>query len=53
VGENTFIVTGGAIKLTHLKRERVHTDEQLKRIKTAGDWFKQKGICYPDDLSQI
>lgn len=53
IGENTFVVTGGAIKLTHLMKEREHTDEQLQRIKTARDWLKQEGISYPDDLPQL
>lgn len=53
IGENTYIVTGGAIKLTHRMEERPHTQKQLIRLTSVRDWLKGEGIYYPEDLSDL
>ena len=53
VGENTYVVTGGAIKLTNLMAERPHTEEQLKKLNLVKAWLQQQGIQYPDDLKNV
>jgi hypothetical protein len=53
IGENTYIVTGGAIKLTHKMEERPHTQKQLLRLTGVKDWLKGEGIYYPEDLNDL
>ncbi|HEX9513946.1 MAG TPA: hypothetical protein VF939_25820 [Puia sp.] len=53
VAENTYIVTGGAIKLTDLMDDRPHTKEQRLRLMTVKDWLKREGISYPEDLNNL
>ena len=53
VGENTYVVTGGAIKLTNRMEDRPHTDKQLRRLKTVRDWLNREGIIYPEDLTDL
>ena len=53
VGENTYVVTGGAIKLTDRMGERPHTQAQLERVQRARDWLKSENIIYPEDLKEL
>ena len=53
IAENTYVVTGGAIKLTDRMEERPHTKEQLVRLTKVKDWLRDEGILYPDDLIEL
>jgi hypothetical protein len=53
VGENTYVVTGGAIKLTDRMGERAHTQAQWERVQRARDWLKSENIVYPEDLNEL
>jgi len=53
VGENTYVVTGGAIKLTNRMGERDHTQAQWERVQRARDWLKSESIVYPKDLKEL
>ena len=53
IAENTYVVTGGAIKLTDRMEERPHTKEQLVRLTKVKDWLRDEGILYPEDLNEL
>jgi hypothetical protein len=53
IAENTYVVTGGAIKLTDKMNERPHTEKQLRKLISVKDWLKGEGICYPEDLIDL
>lgn len=48
LGSNQYIVTGGAIKLTRDLQVRVHTTQELSKLKLASSYLKSLGI---DDAS--
>ena len=53
IGKNTYVVTGGAIKLTNRMEERDHTSKELTKLKMVRDWLKKEGISYPEDLNDL
>ena len=53
IGENSYIVTGGAIKLTDKMQDRPHTQKQLARLKMVRDWLWNEGIFDPEDLKDL
>jgi hypothetical protein len=53
MGENSYVVTGGAIKLTNRMEDRPHTERQLARLKLVRDWLNREGIYYPEDLNEL
>ncbi len=50
LGNNQYIVTGGAIKLTKAMQDRPHTDLELKKLKTVSTYLKDEGIIDGDDI---
>ncbi|HWB26668.1 MAG TPA: hypothetical protein VG738_14385 [Chitinophagaceae bacterium] len=50
LGDNTFIVTGGAIKLTHLMEEHEDTIKELEKIETAKKYLRAHDIQFVEDL---
>jgi hypothetical protein len=40
---NSFVITGGAIKLTKLMKDRKHTQEELYKLNLVKDYLKEKG----------
>jgi hypothetical protein len=53
IDRNTYVVTGGAIKLSRLMKDRPHTDLQLQRLRIVRDWLRQEGIYYSEDLTDL
>lgn len=55
IDEDTFVITGGAIKLPlqHLMEDRVHTQEELKKLKKAQAYLKEKGIFDEDSFFEF
>lgn len=49
---NLYIVTGGAIKLTHTMNERPHLVEELRKIERVREWLKSMGIFESEDLNE-
>lgn len=50
MSENTFIVTGGCIKLTRLMNEHPDTDLELKKIENVKAYLKKNNLNSLDDL---
>ncbi len=50
VAENTFIITGGAIKLTHLMVEHEDTLRELEKINSVRDYLLSNGIKDDENL---
>ena len=40
---NSFVITGGAIKLTDQMKDRKHTKEELYKLDTVRDYLQEKG----------
>lgn len=53
IDEDTFVITGGAIKLHHLMEDREHTREELSKLKSAKDYLKSKGIFDEDSFFEF
>jgi hypothetical protein len=51
--ENCFIVTGGAIKLTHQMKERAHTKKELDNLKRCRDFLRSHGIIDDEGVEEI
>jgi hypothetical protein len=51
LNENTFILTGGCIKLVHKMDESAHTLQELGKLTLVKNHLKSKGITTSDDLS--
>ena len=49
----TYVVTGGAIKLTNTMEERPHTDEEFKKMKKVKTWLNEEGAYFPEDLISL
>lgn len=52
-GPHTYLVTGGAIKLTHWMEDRPHTNFQLQKLILVRDWLKKEGLIDPEDLTDL
>ena len=50
IDENTFVITGGAIKLTHEMKDHPDTEGERKKIDLVRDWLKSKNLTTVDDL---
>ena len=48
--KGVFLVTGGAIKLTHLMDERQHTLEELKRMEQVRNYLLDNGVIDNEGL---
>jgi len=48
VGDSTYIITGGAIKLTATMQEREHTLEELKKMETVRNYLLSEGVVDAD-----
>lgn len=50
LNKNTFIITGGAIKLVHLMQNHPDTNHELQKIEEVRNWLRKNGITTQDDL---
>lgn len=55
IDEDTFVVTGGAIKLPlhHLMEDRTHTREELSKLNRAKEYLKNKGTFDEDSFFEF
>jgi hypothetical protein len=51
IGNDMYLITGGAIKLTDTMDEREHTRKELKKLERCKDFFNEQGIV--DDEGMI
>lgn len=51
LGDNTFVITGGAIKITKFMKDHPDTDKELEKIITVKLFLKRNGITIDDDLN--
>ena len=50
VEKDVFIITGGAIKLTHYMKDREHTQLELEKLNKCRDFLKANGVFDQDSL---
>lgn len=50
LGDGVYLVTGGAIKLTHLMQERRHTIIELERMEMVRNYLLDNGIIDSEGL---
>lgn len=50
IDENCFVITGGAIKFTHLMEEREHTIKELKKLDRCKQFLKEHGVFDNDSF---
>lgn len=53
LGSTVFLITGSAIKLTQHISDREHTENELKKLKTAAEFLKNHGILNEDDFGYL
>jgi hypothetical protein len=55
IDEDTFVITGGAIKLPlhHLMEDRTHTRLELDKLNSAKDYLRKKGIFDDDSFFEF
>lgn len=44
IDENCYVITGGAIKFTHLMEEKDHTKEELRKIEMCREFLKSNDV---------
>jgi hypothetical protein len=50
IDTNCFVITGGAIKFTHLMEDRKHTKTELQKMETCRQFLKSQGIYDEESL---
>ena len=55
IDEDTFIITGGAIKLPlhHLMKDREHTRIELQKLEKAKSYLKENGVFDEDSFFEF
>lgn len=53
VGNESYVVTGGTIKLTLRMDEREHTKEQIRKLDQCRDYLKERGIFDEEGLAEF
>jgi len=53
IDEEVFLITGGAIKLTHLMQERAHTNEELTKLEQAKNYLKENHVFDEDSFREF
>jgi hypothetical protein len=53
VDKGTFVITGGAIKLTHYMDERHHTRKELLKLELCSNYLKSQGVFDFDSFNEL
>ena len=53
IDKNCFVITGGAIKFTHLMQDRKHTQQELNKIEMCRNYLKENGIIDADSFYEF
>ncbi len=51
--DNCFVITGGAIKFTHLMEDRKHTNDELLKINKCKEYLKNNGVFDDDSFFEF
>jgi hypothetical protein len=51
--DGIFLITGGAIKLTHTMKERQHTLEELLRVELVRNYLIENGVIDANGLKEL
>ena len=50
IEKNVFVITGGAIKLTHTMQDRAHTQEELSKLNQCRQYLLDNGVFDSDSF---
>jgi len=50
ISKDTFVITGGAIKVTHEMEDHEDTKSEWNKINLVRDWLKRENLISEDDL---
>lgn len=53
IDKNCFVITGGAIKLTHLMKDRPHTAVELNKIEKCRNYLKENSVIDSDTFYEL
>lgn len=53
IDEDCFVITGGAIKLTHLMEDSPHTSKELTKLEKARSFLREQGIMDVDSFFEF
>ncbi len=53
IDANTYVITGGAIKLTHKMGERLHTAKELDKMELCRNYLKDQGVFDIDSFNEL
>lgn len=53
IDADVFLITGGAIKLTHLMQDRVHTKVELIKLEQAKNYLKENDVFDEDSFREF
>jgi len=53
IDENCFVVTGGAIKLTHLMEDRPHTKKELQKLNKCRAYLQENDVFDADSFFEF
>lgn len=53
IDDDCFVITGGAIKLTHLMEDREHTKQELQKLENCKQYLKDNGVFDTDSLTDF
>lgn len=53
IDENCYVITGGAIKFTHLMEQREHTNQELIKINRCRDYLKRNDVFDADSFYEF
>ena len=53
IDTNTYVITGGAIKLTHEMKVRLHTAKELDKLELCRNYLKDQGVFDVDSFNEL
>ena len=53
IDPNSYVITGGAIKLTHKMAGRLHTEKELIKLDTCRNYLKDQGVFDTDSFNEL
>ena len=53
IDQNCFVITGGAIKLHHLNKDRPHTQKEMMKINKCRDYLRDKSVFDTDSFYEF
>lgn len=53
LGDNCFVITGGAIKMSQTMQEHPDTDNELTKLRTAKEYLNKNGVFDEDSFFEL